>query len=122
MDRPVVLLLTDDQGIAKAIGMLLLDWGFEGKAAASAWDQPRPSGTGAPVAGILVDLLSERTANALNIALALRARVGAPVPILIQSNNGCTTVPGLAAPYVTILPKPVDPGCIRIWLTADGSA
>ena len=120
MDKPAVLLLTDDANIARAIEMLLSDWGFDGKAATSDWDEPRASGAKSIVAGILVDLNSARTALALEKALALRARVGASVPILIQANNSCSTEPLPPADKVTISPKPADPGCIRLWLVANG--
>ncbi len=118
MDRPSVLLLTDDPSIARAIEMLLRDWGFDGKAAGSAWDKPCSGRAMAPVAGILVDLVDMQIGTALDNAVALRQRVGAPVPILIQSNNGYTTVPGRSEERVTILAKPVDPARIRAWLTA----
>jgi CheY-like chemotaxis protein len=117
MDRPAVLLLTDDPHIARAIGMLLHDWGYDGWAADSGWDK---AGSGRRVVGILVDLLVARTTKALDAALALRNRVGAPVPILIQANDGCASVPYPSAAQIAILPKPVDPSHIRAWLASHG--
>jgi DNA-binding response OmpR family regulator len=119
VDRPAVLLLTDDPNIARAIGMLLRDWGFEGRAADSVGVESDAPGSQIKVAGILVDLLTARTAHALDHALALRARVGEQVPILIQANNGSPSDSVPSAKHVTILSKPVDPGRIRVWLTAD---
>lgn len=120
MDRPAVLLLTDDLSIARAIEMLLRDWGFDGRSAGAAWDKPRSGPGKLRVAGILVDMLGTQTEKALAAAVALRERAGAQVPILIQSNNGGTDVPGRPVEGVTILPKPVDPARIRAWLNADG--
>ena len=120
MDRPIVLLMTDDPRIASAMGMLLLDWGYDGRGSSSPWETDHS----VPVAAILVDLLAARTEQALNRAIMVRERLGHPVPILIQSNCGPDGARGEAIadalPRVTILDKPVDPARIRAWLSADG--
>ena len=116
MDRPAVLLLTDEPNIARAIGMLLHDWGYDARAADSGWDKTG----GLRVVGILVELLVARTTKALDAALTLRERVGAPVPILIQASDGSTHAPHLGIAHVAILPKPVDPSHIRAWLVSFG--
>jgi len=120
MDRPIVLLVTDDSRIASAMGMLLLDWGYDGRGSSSPWEVDRA----VPVAAILVDLLSARTEQALDRAIMVRERLGHPVPILIQSNCGPNAARGKAIAEaqacVTILDKPVDPARIRAWLSADG--
>ncbi len=120
MDRPIVLLLTDDPRIASAIGMLLLDWGYDGRGSSSPWDADRS----ANVAAIVVDLLTARTEQALDRAIVMRQRLGHAVPILIQANGGMNIAGGEplaeAGERVTILPKPVDPARIRAWLSADG--
>ncbi len=113
MDRPAVLLLTDDPNIARAIGMLLHDWGYDGCPADSGWHE---AGNGRRVAGILVDLLVTGTTKALDAALALRKCLGGSVPILIQANEGCAHLPQALADRVSILPKPVDPSDVRAWL------
>ena len=117
MDRPAVLLLSDDPSIARAIGMLLHDWGYDGWAADSSWDK---GDNRRRIVGILVDLLVAHTPRSLDAALALRKRVGAPVPILIQVSDGCASLPHPAAANVAILSKPVDPSHIRTWLMSHG--
>ncbi len=116
MDRPIVLLLTDEPRIASAIGLLLLDWGYDGRGSASPWDIDRS----VRVAAILVDLLTARTEQALDRAMMVRERLGHSVPILIQSNGARGEAIAAAGERVTILAKPVDPARIRAWLSADG--
>ena len=117
-NRPIVILIEDDNRVAPALGMLIEDWGYECLAVRT------PSAA--------ADRLGERIAEAIAIvadlsrydaftgrrsAEAIISALGTEIPLLVTTNE-----PALAEEhgYTDVLEKPYDPETLKDWLKRQG--
>ena len=113
---PLVMLLADDPKSARALGLLLSDWGYKVTVGAAPDGPEMAAGHGARPVAIIADLAHAGCRATVETALMLRARIASNVPILICDNEGRDMRLDMAAPAVTLLRKPADPAAIRQWL------
>lgn len=118
-NRPLVILIEDDDRVAPALAMLIEDWGFECVAVrtpVAARDRlgPRVSEAIAIIADMSRNdaFIGRRSAEAITEAL------GAAIPRIVTTNE-----PGQASAhgFTEVLAKPYDPEKLRTWLWVHAS-
>ena len=113
-ERPVVILIEDDNRVTHALAMLIEDWGFEciavrnPVAAVEALDI-----RDVEAAAIVVDLSRNDAFTGRRSAEAITEALGAAIPRIVTTNE-----PAQASEhgFGDILAKPYDPEALRAWL------
>jgi CheY-like chemotaxis protein len=113
--RPLVLIIEDNEDTARALSMLLEDWGFAHLAAASPAAAVRALGVRVKdVRALITDYHLQDGFTGIKGAIAVAKAVGRPVPTLITT--GFLDL----AEYLDAFPvlsKPFDPNVLHEWLS-----
>jgi DNA-binding NtrC family response regulator len=113
-ERPLILLIEDDQGMADALSMLLEDWGFAYIAADSPGAAVRSLGPRIKdVRALITDLQLRDGFTGLSGAAEIVKAIGHSVPIMITT--GFTGLERYVDP-LPVLSKPFDPSILHQWL------
>jgi len=120
--QPVVLLLSDDRKSARAIELLLFDWGYRVVPGAGDPCLDHAAVMDMRPIAIISDAVHASQTASLVAAHALRAHAGAAVPILLCTKDDLATRPDQLNAGITVLAKPVDPRRVRLWLDTMGQA
>ena len=115
-NRPLVVLIEDDNRVAPALAMLIEDWGFECVAVrspAAALDELGPRVC--DIAAIVADLSREDAFVGRRSAEAIAGALGTNIPRIVTTNE-----PAMARVhgFSDVLAKPYEPETLRDWLRA----
>lgn len=114
IQRPLIVLIEDDNRLAPALAMLLEDWGYECVAARSPAAAAEMLGRRvAEVRAVVADFSREDAYTGRRSAGAIEAALGANVPVIVATNE-----PTLALDhgFADVLDKPCDPELLHHWL------
>jgi two-component system, sensor histidine kinase len=117
---PLVVLIEDDPLVRLGQEMLLRDWGYRVVLGASG-EEVRAALRDAPgsVAAIVTDFSVDGAESGAEVALAIAAAAGRPIPTAVMSGSlGRTSGAAAQEHGFTFFAKPVDPEQLRGWLAA----
>lgn len=109
-ERPLVVIIEDDETIADAWSLLLTDWGYASVAAAVRALGQRVS----EVRAVITDYYLLDGFTGVTGALAIAKAVGHPVPTLVTTGFFDLGKNLVAFP---VLAKPFNPDVLRQWLS-----
>ena len=115
-ERPVVILIEDDNRVTHALAMLIEDWGFECIAVRNPVAAVEElDSRDVEAAAIVVDLSRNDAFTGRRSAEAITEALGASIPRIVTTNE-----PAQASEhgFGEILAKPYDPEALRAWLHA----
>lgn len=114
-ERPLVVIIEDDETIADAWSLLLTDWGYASVAAASPVAAVRALGQRvSEVRAVITDYHLLDGFTGVTGALAIAKAVGHPVPTLVTTGFFDLGKNLVAFP---VLAKPFNPDVLRQWLS-----
>jgi CheY-like chemotaxis protein len=114
IQRPLIVLIEDDNRLAPALAMLIEDWGYECIAVRSPAAAAEQLGRRvADVKAVVADFSRDDAYTGRRSAAAIEAALGAKVPVIVATNE-----PALARShgFVDVLDKPSDPEVLQQWL------
>jgi DNA-binding NtrC family response regulator len=117
---PLVVLIEDDPLVRLGQEMLLRDWGYRVVLGASG-EEIRAALRDAPgtVAAIMTDFSVDGAETGAELALAIAAAAGRPIPTAVMSGSLGRNSGEVAEEHgFTFFAKPVDPEQLRAWLVA----
>ena len=115
-NRPVVILIEDDNRVAPALAMLIEDWGFECVAVRTPAAASEQLGDRLPeVVAIIADFSRTDAFIGRRSAEAITSALGAGIPRIVTTNE---TALAQAHGFPEVLAKPYDPETLRSWLRA----
>jgi DNA-binding NtrC family response regulator len=113
-ERPLILILEDDNSLAIALEVLLADWGFRPFLAASPAAAARALGMRMrDVDAIIADYHLDDGFTGIKGAKELSRAVGREVPTIVTTAHAMMAEHANAYP---VLAKPFDPQILRRWL------
>lgn len=115
---PLVLMLSDEPRSARAVKLLLGDWGY--RVAIGSMSDPisLSDRRSEHAVAILTDLVQAGWEHGLEQAIAVRQHVAAQLPILILCPHELPKMMRALPHGVTALEKPVEPIKLQEWLHA----
>ena len=114
-ERPLVLIIEDDEETASALTMLLSDWGYSYLAANSADAAVRALGPHVmEVRALITDFHLEDGFTGIMGARAVAKAVGHPIPTLVTT--GFLDLEPFLVRSFPVLSKPFDPTLLKQWL------
>jgi CheY-like chemotaxis protein len=117
---PLVVLIEDDPLVRLGQEMLLRDWGYRVILAASGEEiRAALRDADTSVAAILTDFSVGGAETGAEVALAIAATAGRPIPTAVMSGSlGRSSGETAHEHGFTFFAKPVDPEQLRAWLAA----
>lgn len=113
--RPLILVIDDDQRMARALSLLLDDWGFDNVTAESPCAAVRSLGARlSEVRAVITDYHLQDGFTGIKGAAAIVKAIGRPVPTLVTT---CFLDLADNLSAFPVLAKPFDPNLLRQWLT-----
>jgi DNA-binding NtrC family response regulator len=114
-ERPLILVIDDDQRMARALSLLLDDWGFAYVTAESPTAAVRSLGPRLKeVRAVITDYHLQDGFTGIKGAAAIVKAIGRPVPTLVTT---CFLDLADNLSAFPVLAKPFDPNLLRQWLT-----
>ncbi len=114
-ERPLIVIVENDQQLADALSMLVHDWGFEALPAKSAAAAVRALGSRiAKVSAIISDYQLDEGFTGIKGATAIAQAIGHKVPTIVTTGH---TMLAEHENVFPVLAKPFDPGVLHRWLT-----
>jgi DNA-binding NtrC family response regulator len=115
-ERPLVLIIEDDEETASALSMLLKDWGYAYAMADSAAAAVRALGPHVKeVRALITDFHLEDGFTGITGACAVAKAIGHPIPTLVTT--GFVDLEPYLAKSFPVLSKPFDPTVLHQWLS-----
>ena len=113
-ERRIVVVIENEDAIARTLQLLIEDWGFECIAGSSAALAARALGADAArVCAVIADYQLDDGFTGDKAAAMISLAAGAPIPTLLTT--GHVTLADRLAGY-PVLPKPFDPEVLHRWL------
>lgn len=113
-DRPLILIVEDDQDMAAVLSMLLEDWGFAPVTADSPAAAVRSLGARIKdVRALITDLHLRDGFTGVKGAAAIMKAIGQAVPVMVTT--GFSDLERYLDP-LPVLSKPFDPAILHQWL------
>lgn len=113
-NRPLVVLIEDDNRVAPALSMLVEDWGYECFAVRSPAAAAAQLGTRIrEVVAIIADLSRDDAYIGRRSAEAISSAFGTEIPRIVTTNE---PVEAKAHGFTHVLAKPYDPETLLAWL------
>jgi CheY-like chemotaxis protein len=113
-ERPLVLVIDDDPRMARALSLLLEDWGFSHVTAESPSEAVRTLGNRLDkVRAVITDYRLQDGFTGVKGAVAVTNAIGRPVPTLVTT---CFLDLAESVTAFPVLAKPFEPNLLRQWL------